>query len=100
MRPYETLLLIDARLRDAAIQNAVDRFSALVAEQGGSVRNVDRWGRRRLAYEIEDLQEGYYTVFTYDLNPEGQAAIESALPFVDGLVRHKTVRPEAKERTA
>lgn len=100
MRPYETMLLIDGRLPDAGIDAAVERFSALVAENGGSMTNVDRWGRRRLAYEIEDMQEGYYVVFTYDLPPDGQKPIEAALPFVEGLVRHKTVRPEVRVRNA
>jgi len=100
LRPYETMLLIDGRLPDAGIDAAVDRFSALVSENGGSVTNVDRWGRRRLAYEIDDMQEGYYVVFTYELGPTGQTPIEAALPFVEGLVRHKTVRPEVRTRGA
>ncbi len=99
MRPYETMLLLDARLSDAAVESAIERFTSLVSEHGGSVDNVDRWGRRRLAYEIEDLQEGYYVVITYQLDPARRKDVEAALPFVDGLVRNKTVRPETRVRT-
>ena len=100
LRPYETLLLIDARLNDGDVEAAIERFSTLVSEQGGSVDNLDRWGRRRLAYDIEDLQEGYYTVVKYQVDPDKRQAIEDAMPFIEGLVRHKTVRPETRVRNA
>jgi small subunit ribosomal protein S6 len=98
LRPYETLLLIDARRQDAEIDETIGRFTGLVTENGGQVGNVDRWGRRRLAYEIEDQTEGYYAVVNYDLDPAKCDTVEKALPFVEGLVRSKTVRPEARTR--
>ena len=100
MRPYETMLLIDARLNDGDVEAAIERFTTLLTEQGGSVDNLDRWGRRRLAYDIEDLQEGYYVVITYQLDPDKRQLIEDAMPFIEGLIRHKTVRPETRVRNA
>ena len=98
MRPYETLLLIDPRRQDAEIEETLTRFFALVTERGGEVRNTERWGRRRLAYEIDDLWEGYYAVISYTVEPDKRAEIEQALPFFEGLIRSKTVRPEARTR--
>ena len=100
MRPYETLLLLDAARSDAEIEETVNRFTALVTERGGEMSNVDRWGRRRLAYEIGDQTEGYYAVFTYNLDPDKRGEIEDALPFVEGLVRAKTVRRDVRTRSA
>lgn len=92
------MLLIDPRLDTPQIEAVIERFSGLVAERGGEVKGVERWGRRRLAYEIEDLEEGFYAVFTYHLPPQGRGEVEAALPFLEGLLRSKTVYPEARVR--
>ncbi|MEX0874959.1 MAG: 30S ribosomal protein S6 [Actinomycetota bacterium] len=98
MRPYETVLLLDARRDDAELEETITKFTALVTERGGEVAGVDRWGRRKLAYEIEDHTDGYYAVFTYSIEPSHRAEIEAALPFVDGIVRAKTVRRDVRTR--
>ena len=99
MRPYETMLLVDPRRTDAEIEETLDRFSTLVTERGGAVANWDRWGRRRLAYEISDLAEGYYAVCTYEVEPSARPEIDAALPFVEGLIRAKTVRRDVRTRS-
>ncbi len=98
MRPYETVLLLDARRDDAEIEQTINSFTALVTERGGEIAGVDRWGRRKLAYEIEDHTDGFYAVFTYSIEPEHRSEIEAALPFVEGLVRAKTVRRDIRTR--
>jgi small subunit ribosomal protein S6 len=98
LRPYETMLLVDPRREDAQIEETLNAFAGLVTERGGEVANWDRWGRRRLAYEMDDLSEGYYAVCTYNIDPAERAEIEAALPFVEGLVRAKTVRRDVRTR--
>jgi small subunit ribosomal protein S6 len=98
LRPYETMLLLDARRDDAEIEQTINSFTALVTERGGEIANVDKWGRRKLAYEIEDHTDGFYAVFTYSIEPSHRAEIEAALPFVEGLVRAKTVRRDIRTR--
>jgi small subunit ribosomal protein S6 len=100
LRTYETLLLCDSRRDDAELAQTVDRFQALVTERGGRIGNIDKWGRRKLAGEVADLTDGYYAVVTYDLDPDKSADLEAALPFVEGLVRTKTVRRDVRERKA
>lgn len=99
MRPYETLLLLDARRQDAEIDATIERFTVLVSERGGQMSNVERWGRRKIAYEMGSLTEGYYAVCTYELEPGKRSDLESALPFVEGLVRAKTVRRDVRTRS-
>lgn len=98
MRVYETMLLLDSSKQDAEIEQAIDRFTAFVTERGGSVQKTEKWGRRRLAYEIGDQAEGYYAVLTYELPPDQRGDLHAALSFLDGLVRSKTVVPEARVR--
>ena len=99
MRPYETMLLLDPRRSDPEIEETLNTFASLVTDRGGEVANWDRWGRRRLAYEINDLSEGFYAVCTYNVEPSARAEIEAALPFVEGLVRAKTVRRDVRTRS-
>jgi small subunit ribosomal protein S6 len=98
MRLYETMLLIDPRLDTPQVDAVIERFSQLVGERGGAVEEVDRWGRRRLAYEVDKLQEGFYAIATYKLDSGQRKGLEEALPFVEGLKRCKTVFPEARTR--
>jgi small subunit ribosomal protein S6 len=100
LRPYETMLLCDPRREDAEIEQTLEAFAALVTDRGGAVESWDRWGRRRIAYEIDDLSEGYYAVCTYTIDPGKRGEIEAALPFVEGIVRTKTVRREVRTRGA
>ena len=98
MYPYETLLLIDPRRDDVEIEATINAFAKLVTERGGEIGTWDKWGRRKLAYEINDLADGYYAVCTYSVPTPARAEIEAALPFVDGLVRTKTVRRDVRTR--
>lgn len=99
MRPYETMLLLDARREDAEIEATIERFAALVSERGGEMSNTERWGRRKLAYEIGSVTEGYYAICAYNLDPDRRSDLEAALPFVEGLVRAKTVRRDVRTRS-
>jgi small subunit ribosomal protein S6 len=92
------MLLIDPRREDAEIEQTLTAFANLITERGGEVANWDRWGRRKLAYELEDLTEGYYAICTYNVESTLRGEIESALPFVEGIVRAKTVRRDVRTR--
>jgi small subunit ribosomal protein S6 len=96
--PYETLLLIDARRDDVEIEATINAFAKLITERGGEIGAWDKWGRRKLAYEIEKMTDGYYAVCTYSVPTPARAEIEAALPFVEGLVRTKTVRRDYRTR--
>jgi small subunit ribosomal protein S6 len=94
MPTYEAMVIVDPRLEEGDIQKAVDRFVDAVAETGGEVSSVDRWGVRRFAYEINHLKEGYYFVAGFK-GPEGSAErLTRLFQIADEYVRGKIVRPE------
>lgn len=95
---YETLLLLDARRSDEEIEGTLNSFAQLVTDRGGEISTWDKWGKRKLAYEIDDQTDGYYAVCTYTLKTDARGEIEAALPFVEGLVRSKTVRRDVRTR--
>lgn len=92
-RHYQVMLIIDPKLDDASIQQAVDRYVGVVSERGGEATKVDHWGRRKLAFEIKHLTEGYYVVADFQAEPAAMTELDRVLGLADELVRHKIVRP-------
>lgn len=100
MRTYELMIISNGSMDEPSVQAQIQRFTTLIADQGGSVDRVDHWGKRQFAYEIEHMTEGYYTVIDFDASPEGLAELERQLLITDTVVRHKVVRPGARIKRA
>ena len=94
MRRYEAMVIVDARLEEGDIQKAVDRFTDSITTDGGDVSNVDRWGVRRFAYEIDHQNEGYYFVASFTAPEETVQKLTRAVQISDEYIRGKIVRPE------
>lgn len=92
-RRYELMLILDPRLEESTITGTVDRFLGVVKERGGEVAKVDHWGRKRFAFEMKHLEEGYYVVADLDTDPATVAELDRQMRLTDELVRHKFVRP-------
>jgi small subunit ribosomal protein S6 len=95
MRRYEVMLILDPSLEDKDAKAAVDRHLTTVSSRGGEIKNVDHWGKRRFAYEIRHINEGYYTVVEIDAEPDAVDELARVLGLADEVIRHKVVRPEA-----
>ena len=92
MRPYEVMIILDPTLEESAIRDQVDRSTELIRSGGGTPGRVDRWGRRRLAYEIRHQREGYYVLVEATAEPPAMAALDRALHLSDEVLRHKVIR--------
>lgn len=93
MRPYEIVTIYNPGLESEEVYDAqIERFKSLVTEQGGEVVEVDKWGRRRLAYEINGLTEGYYVVMRFNAEPAIASELERVMKITDTVVRHLLVR--------
>jgi small subunit ribosomal protein S6 len=96
MRPYEDMIIFDAGLEEDSIRAVLDRMSAALETQGGKVARVDRWGKRRFAYELKHRWEGYYVLIEASAEPQPMAEVDRMLSLADEVVRHKVIRiPEA-----
>jgi small subunit ribosomal protein S6 len=91
MRAYELMVILDTELDDEAIGATVTRIADLLGQRGATVKNEDRWGRRRFAYEIDHKYEGYYVVYEF-VGGTDLDQLERALRLADETVRHKVVR--------
>lgn len=95
MRKYEIMLILPADADDQVVAGALDRVSKILAERGGEVGNVDRWGRRRFAYELKKQTEGYYVVAEFTAEPDTIRELDRVLSLADEVVRFKIVVREA-----
>lgn len=92
MRAYELMIIFDADVEDAGVQDALKRLGQQVADGGGSVAKTDLWGRRRFAYEINHKFEGIYVVLEIVTEARNLDDVERALRLADEVVRHKLMR--------
>ena len=96
MRPYEVVVILDAALEDDVIRAAIDKATELIRNKGGNPNRVDRWGKRRFAYELKHRWEGYYALLDVTAEPQVMAELDRMLHLADEVVRHKIIRlPDA-----
>ena len=99
MRPYEVMIILDAGLEEDAIKASLDRATEIIRSKGGNPGRIDRWGKRRFAYELNHRWEGYYALLEAQAEPAAMAELDRALLLADEVVRHKVIRlPEVAIR--
>ena len=91
---YEVLYVIDPAQGEEGIAALVEKFKALV-ESNGTLTSIDEWGKRRLAYPINDLMEGYYVLMTFDAKPELPAELDRVFKITEGIMRSLIIDTEA-----
>ena len=95
MREYELMVILDPELEERTVAPSLDRFLNVVSQGGGTVENVDIWGRRRLAYDIKKKSEGIYAVVTMTATPDVAKELDRQLGLNESVLRTKLIRPGA-----
>lgn len=96
---YETIFIIDANLDEEQITGLVEKFKSLISE-AGEVETVDEWGKRKLAYPINDVAEGYYVLVNFSAEPDFPRELERVYNITDGILRSIIVRRNEKLEAA
>jgi small subunit ribosomal protein S6 len=91
-RPYETTFIVDAHLSNEQIESSINKYSKFIADNGGSIKLTDRWGKRRLAYEISKKQYGYYVYIRFDADGDLIQTLEREYKLDDTIIRYLTLR--------
>ena len=94
MRTYELMTIPRPELAEADFKKLVEQTEEFLRSRGGSVVETDLWGKRRFAYEIDHLNEGYYSVVRFEAEPDVVEDLDRVLSLADLVVRHKIIRPE------
>ena len=93
MRKYEVIFIVKP-MEEEATNAVVEKFTKLIADNGGTVDSEDRWGKKRLAYEIKDCTEGYYVLLNVAAEPACVAEADRVMKITDELLKHMIVRAE------
>lgn len=94
MNQYELALVINGKLADEVRDEALEAVKALIERFGGTVAKVDDWGKRRLAYEIQKVREGFYYFITFEAEATAPAEIEARVRIMETVLRFLIVRVE------
>lgn len=92
---YETVIVTSAKLGEGGSAALVERFKALIAENG-TVQSVDDWGKRRFAYPINKQTEGYYTLINFESEPDFTAELDRRYQIADGIMRTLIVKRDPR----
>jgi small subunit ribosomal protein S6 len=91
LRDYELVVIVSPEV-DEAIDRVIDNVSRFITENGGTVDNVDRWGKRRLAYSIKHFLEGNYVLTRFKLRPKLSKELEASLQISEDILRHLLIK--------
>lgn len=95
MRKYETIFILSPSFDEETVKTNIEKFKGVIENGGGTVENVDFWGKRKLAYEISKVNEGYYTLVNFTAGPELPSELDRIFRITDGVIRHIIVKEEA-----
>ena len=96
MRRYELMVILDPDLEERTVQPSLDTFLNVVRQGGGSVDNVDVWGRRRLSFEIDKKPDGIYAVVDLSAEPAVMKELDRQLNLNESVLRTKVIRPDIR----
>ncbi len=92
LRDYELVVIISPEVADSALDSVIDDISRFITGKGGAVPNVERWGKRKLAYPIKHFMEGSYVLAQLKLKPTLGKELEANLRISENVLRHLLVR--------
>ena len=94
MNKYELALVVNAKIEDDARAVVVEKAKDYITRLGGTIANVDEWGKKRLAYEIQKMREGFYYFIQFDANADVPAQLEENVRIMDNVLRFLCVRAD------
>jgi small subunit ribosomal protein S6 len=94
MSKYELAVVVSAKIEDDERAAVVDKCKALIERFGGTITNVDEWGKKRLAYEVQKMKEAFYYFIQFDADSTVPAEIESRIRIMDNVVRYLVVKQD------
>jgi len=95
MRQYELMIILDPELDERTVQPSLDKMLTVVTKDGGTLDNIDIWGRRRLAYDIKKKSEGIYAVVTMTAESATAKELDRQLGLNESILRTKLLRVDA-----
>ena len=95
MNKYELCVVVSAKLEDDARAELIERIKDMIVRFEGNVTDVDEWGKKKLAYEIEKMHEAFYYFVHFESEPTAPAQIEGTMRIMGVVLRYLCVRQDA-----
>lgn len=95
MNKYELAVVLNVKLEDEERTAAIEKITNYITRFGGTVTNIDEWGKKRLAYEIQKMKEGFYYFIQFDGDSTTPNELESRIRIMEPVIRYLCVRQEA-----
>lgn len=95
MNKYELAVVLNVKLEDEERAAAIEKITGYITRFGGTVTNIDEWGKKRLAYEIQKMKEGFYYFIQFDGDSTTPNELESRVRIMEPVIRYLCVRQEA-----
>ena len=92
MNKYELVLVVNAKIEDDARVATVEKAKEYITRFGGTITNVDDWGKKRLAYEIQKMREGYYNIISFESDSTTPCELEQRVRIMDNVIRYLCIR--------
>ena len=95
MNKYELAVVLNVKLEDEERAAAIEKITNYITRFGGTVTNIDEWGKKRLAYEIQKMREGYYYFIQFDASSDCPAQLEQRVRIMEPVIRYLCVKQDA-----
>ncbi|UCG84554.1 MAG: 30S ribosomal protein S6 [Dehalococcoidia bacterium] len=92
MRDYEMVMIISPDVAEEDVPGTIDKVSDFITSKGGEVTQIDRWGKKKMAYPINRFSEGNYVVSRFKIEPGMTTELEASLKITEQILRHMLVR--------
>ncbi|KAB1438699.1 30S ribosomal protein S6 [Candidatus Galacturonibacter soehngenii] len=96
MNKYELAIVLNAKVEDEVRVASVEKVKEYITRFGGTVTNVDEWGKKRLAYEIQKMKEGFFYFIQFESNSDCPNEVEKNVRIMESVIRYLCVRQDAK----
>ena len=96
MNKYELALVVNAKIEDDARTATVEKAKEYITRFGGQISDVDDWGKKRMAYEIQKMKDGYYYFIQFEADSEAPAKLEANLRIMESVIRYLVVKQDAE----
>ena len=92
MRDYEMVMIISPEIAEEDVPGRIEKVSEFITSRGGEITEVERWGKRKLAYPINNFKEGNYVLSRFKFQPDNTVELEASLKISEDILRHMLVR--------
>lgn len=94
MRKYETIFVLDSEMNEEQVNSTIDKVKLIIEKSNGIIENVDLWGKKKLAYEINKKTEGYFILINFESSEDFPKELDRNFRIIDSIIRHIIVKKD------